>query len=170
MARLKVGTLNMMLHDDTPSTKPKRTPIPVEECYGQLLDRREKPTVLESLKGREFWCEGAVSKIKRGSFQFHVNAVQLEEALLQLKSPEDQYLDCRAVANEQLEYLQVGERVVFRGRLDTAFPNRATGMSFFGRSYAVKFTECLVFPQKGPHGLTFLRVSITVDESIAINL
>ena len=133
--------------DDTPSTKPKRTPMPVEECYEQLLDRREKPAVLESLKGMEFWCEGAVSKIDRGSFQFHVNAVQLEDALLQLKLPEDQYLDCQAVANEQLEYLQIGERVVFKGRLDTAFPNRAIGMSFLGRSYAVKFRECLVIPQ-----------------------
>jgi len=137
----------LLFPDVTPSTKPKLTPLPVEECYARLLDRREKPAVLESLKGMEFWCEGAVSKIERGSFQFHVNAVRLEEALLQLKLPEDQYLDCQAAANEQLEYLQAGEHVIFKGKLDTAFPNRAIGTSFFGRSYAVKFRECLVIPQ-----------------------
>lgn len=136
-----------LLSDETPSTKPKRTPIPVEECYKQLLDRREKPAVLESLKGREFWCEGVVSKVEKESFQFHIKVVRLEEALLQLEWPGDQYVDCQAATKERLQYLQVGERVVFKGKLNKAFSNWAMGTSFFGRSYAVEFTECLVFLQ-----------------------
>ena len=136
-----------LLFDETPSAKPRRAPIPVTECYGQLLVMREKPAVLESLKGMEFWCEGPVSRIKRGSFQFHVRAVQLEDTLLQFRLPEDRYLDCQADANEQLEYLHVGDHVVFKAKLDTAFPNRAKWMPLFGRSYKVKFKDCLILPK-----------------------
>lgn len=136
-----------LFFDETPSTKTKGTPIPVEQCYEHLLDRREKPGVLESLKGTEFWCEGPVSKIEKGRFQFHIKAVRLEEALMQLEWPGDQYVDCHAATKERLQYLQVGERVVFKGKLNKAFPNWAIGTSFFGRSYAVEFTECLVFPR-----------------------
>ena len=135
-----------LLFDEVPSAKPKRTPIPVKECYGQLLVIREQPAVLESLRGKEFWCEGPVSRIERGRFQFHLEVVQIEDTLLQLKPPDDQYLDCEADANEQLEYLHVGDHVVFKGKLDTAFPNRVTRMPFFGRSYKVEFTDCLILP------------------------
>ena len=135
--------------EETPSAKPRRTPMPVKECYGQLLDRRQEPAVLESLKGMEFWCEGPVSRVNRGSFQFHVKAVRLVDTVLQLKPPDDQYLDCQADAKAQLEYLHIGDHVVFKGKLDSAFPDRAKWMSFFGRSYKVKFAECLILPQGG---------------------
>ena len=63
---------------EAPVLKQKRTPAPVEDCYGLVLNGRDKPEVLGALKGREFWCEGKISKRMAGGVQFNINKLDFE--------------------------------------------------------------------------------------------
>ena len=120
-----------------PIPTPTPTPMPVELCYDLLLKQRdENVTLLETMKGTDFRCEGVITEIRDdGRVQFHIKKSDFAE---------DQYVECEFSRIEEVHRFREGAVVAFQGSLDEAFPNRVPLVGRAGKNSAVKFKDCIV--------------------------